>query len=581
MTVAGRDFPAKSAGSVSATFGENGPTQTARVRTDRFGSFAENFTVPSGFSGTVEATASVAGATANASLTSPAGPPSASPTPTPTASATTSPPASNSSFGVDESYTPTYDVLVPVGGLNQAVIDAHPAGTRFALAAGTHRISAGLAPKGGQQFLGFPGAVINGSRTLDGWVQDGSRWYVSGQTQRLPRADSGSFSTCRPDRPMCNHTEDVFFDDRLLQQVPQLSELAPGRYFFDYANSWIYLADNPAGHKVETTIATRAFKRDGVTGVVVKNLVVEKFGTPIQAAAIDGVGWTIENCEIRLNHGSGAVVSGGVVRGNSFNRNGQAGAGGTGNGQVFEHNEVAYNNVQGVNPYWAGHGVKWSNATNVTIRDNWVHHNLSTGLATDINNYNVLYEQNIVEDNEGGGISHEISYDAVIRNNIVRRNGIGGWTRWFTERLGIAVSNSPNVEIYGNTLEDNKGGGVLAVQNRRLGTAQYPDPDGNVPSRGAWMMQNLNVHDNATRLIGTGDFGSNHVGFDIHPDVPDRQSYVTSRNNRFDRNKYSVPAAGASARWFFYPDSGTGHAPRSWSQWQATGRDTAGEFSAQ
>jgi hypothetical protein len=204
-----------------------------------------------------------------------------------------------------------------------------------------------------------------------------------------------------------------------------------------------------------------------------------------------------------------------------------------------------------------------------------VHHNFSTGLATDINNYKVLYEQNIIEDNEGTGISHEISYDAVIRDNIVRRNGTGSWTQWFTERLGIAVCNSPNVEVYGNTIEDNKGGGVLAVQNTRLGTADYPDPDGNVPTRGAWQLQNLNVHDNVMRLIGTGDFGSNHVGFDIHPDVPDRQSYVTSRNNRFTGDKYSVPAS-TSGRWFFYPDSGTGHAPLTWSGWQGVGRDTTG-----
>jgi hypothetical protein len=214
-------------------------------------------------------------------------------------------------------------------------------------------------------------------------------------------------------------------------------------------------------------------------------------------------------------------------------------------------------------------------ATNVTIRRNWVHHNYSPGLATDINNYNVLYEQNIIEDNEGTGITHEISYDAVIRDNIVRGNGVGSWTQWFTERLGIAVTNSPNVEVYGNVLVDNKGGGVLAVQDIRLGTAEYPDPAGAVPSRDTWQLQNLNVHDNVTWLTGTGDYGSNHVGFDIHPDVPDRQSYVTSRNNRFTGNTYSVPAS-TSGRWFFYPDGGTGQAPLTWSEWQAVGQDTTG-----
>lgn len=479
-------------------------------------------------------------------------------------------------FGVDPHFRPAYDVLVPVGGLTQALIDAHPAGTRFALVAGTHRLSTTLAPKERQQFLGMPGAIVNGSRVLAGWVAEGGHWYVTGQTQRLPRIDPGAFQACQPDYPMCNNAEDVFVDDRLLRQVPQPADLGRGTYFFDYTNSRIYLGADPRGHKVETTLAARAFKNGFVGGVVLRNLVVEKFGNSLETGAVEGEGWIIQSCEMRLNHGVGAIGWGGAIRHNRFHDNGQAGSGGGGNGQLFEHNEVANNNTQHVNPNWSGHGIKWAYATNLTVRRNWVHHNIGSGMATDINNYAVVYEDNIVEDNEGPGIVHEIGYDAVIRNNVVRRNGMGAWTTWFTERVGISVVNSPNVAIYGNQLANNRGGGVLAVQNTRLGTASYPDPDGNVPTRGPWVLQNLDVHDNDTQLVGNA--GSSFAGFDIHPDVPDRGSYVSTRNNRFYRNSYRVPTSGDSGRWFFYPDAGTGHQPLTWAAWRAVGYDAAGGF---
>src|SRR4030095_11900796 len=49
-----------------------------------------------------------------------------------------------------------------------------------------------------------------------------------------------------------------------------------------------------------------------------------------------------------------------------------------------------------------------------------------------------------VEDNGNAGIWYEISSDAIIRNNTVRRND-----------TGVFISTSKNAQIYNNTLEDN------------------------------------------------------------------------------------------------------------------------------
>jgi parallel beta-helix repeat protein len=59
---------------------------------------------------------------------------------------------------------------------------------------------------------------------------------------------------------------------------------------------------------------------------------------------------------------------------------------------------------------------------------------------------------NTVTDNKGAGISHEISGDATIADNVVRRNGYRSSN---INEAGILVVNSHDVDIRGNTVEMN------------------------------------------------------------------------------------------------------------------------------
>ncbi len=96
--------------------------------------------------------------------------------------------------------------------------------------------------------------MVSGAWVLSGWVQDGSRWYVTGQTQRLARATSAGYPPASRTSP-CATTEDVGFNSQQLAQVSTLTALAPGRFFFDDANSRIYVTDRPAGATVEPNLA--------------------------------------------------------------------------------------------------------------------------------------------------------------------------------------------------------------------------------------------------------------------------------------------------------------------------------------
>ena len=105
----------------------------------------------------------------------------------------------------------------------------------------------------------------------------------------------------------------------------------------------VYLADDPTNHKVEATIATFAFESHA-SDVVIRNLTVEKYGSPAQDGAIharEGARWTIENCEVRLNSGGGISAGTGTrVHNCDIHHNGQIGISGNGNDILIEGNRI-------------------------------------------------------------------------------------------------------------------------------------------------------------------------------------------------------------------------------------------------
>src|SRR5262249_40891476 len=138
----------------------------------------------------------------------------------------------------------------------------------------------------------------------------------AGQTQQGPTTglDANSPAQCATGFSRCMYPEDLFFDNTALLHVATLSALGPGKWFFDYSADKIYFADDPTGHKVETSVTTHAIRGQGAENVTIRGLTIEKYANPGQTGAVMGIdvsGWAIENNEIRLNHGTGAVVTSG------------------------------------------------------------------------------------------------------------------------------------------------------------------------------------------------------------------------------------------------------------------------------
>ncbi len=441
---------------------------------------------------------------------------------------------------------------------------SHGAGTVFTIKPGVHRMQR-VQPRDGQQFIGEPGAILNGAKRLTSFTRQGNQWVASGQS-----AVSEPHGRCDSGFPRCTYPEDLFINDKVLHHVDSRSAVGPGRWYFDYGTGRVYIGDDPTGKKVELGATSMAFG-GSARNVVIRGLVIEKYASRAQAGAIHGNesrDWVIENNVIRLNHGLGVRVGHGMkVLNNKVLRQGHLGVGGIGDNILVEGNEIAWNNTAGYRWKWEAGGTKFTKTHDLVVRNNHVHHNNGPGLWTDINNTRTLYEDNLVEDNNGPGIFHEISYEAIIRNNTVRRNALG-ITNSYSGAAGILVSasgcaskpprNTPVrtgndgkrvcVEVYGNRVEGNAGA-IAAIQQSR-GSGVY----GEYRLRGVYIHNNYVQWDEGFVAIG-GDDGRNDI-------------WKPESNNRFDRNTYRT--SGTAKRFHFE----TG---RSFAQWQEAGQDARGK----
>ena len=225
----------------------------------------------------------------------------------------------------------------------QALVDANPQGATFCIRPGVHRFTQSVVPKSGNIFIGEPGAILSGASDITGsFTQSGSAWVASGMTME-GAGNPGWPDPCIGGGTLCLRTNDVYYDDRFLTRVGSLGELSSGEFFFDYGSDRIYIADSPAGHKVEVSVAQHALRSwgTGATGVTMRNIVIEKFATPASDGAIQGGGdWVLDGLTVRLNHSLG-VNGFRVFRNGLVYDNGQQGVtSGYGDGEIVEELRV-------------------------------------------------------------------------------------------------------------------------------------------------------------------------------------------------------------------------------------------------
>ena len=207
-------------------------------------------------------------------------------------------------------------------------------------------------------------------------------------------------------------------------------------------------------------------------------------------------GWVMEYLYAHNNDGAAVFLgSNNTVRYNCLKDNGQYGfsmfkdqveGDSAIKDIVIDHNEITGNNqdnweVIDVGCGCTGGGKFWD-VKGARVTNNYVHHNLSVGLWADTNDIDFLFDSNWVEQNSGEGIWYEISYNATMSRNVLKRNN---WTSgnnnlgspapaiYISEsggdsRLQSSTSGSTDLRIKNNLLEDNFSGISIFENSNRF-----------------------------------------------------------------------------------------------------------------
>lgn len=209
-----------------------------------------------------------------------------------------------------------------------------------------------------------------------------------------------------------------------------------------------------------------------------------------------GTGWVMEYLYAHNNDGAAVFIgTDNVVRYNCLKDNGQYGfsmykdqvEGDSAIKDItVDHNEITGNNQDNWEALEPGCGCtgggKFWDVEGAQVTNNYVHHNLSVGLWADTNDIDFLFDSNWIEQNSGEGIWYEISYNATISRNVLKRNN---WTSgnnntgspapaiYISEsggdsRLQSTTSGSTDLRIKNNLLEDNFSGISIYENSNRF-----------------------------------------------------------------------------------------------------------------
>ncbi|MGH3627660.1 MAG: right-handed parallel beta-helix repeat-containing protein [Sciscionella sp.] len=336
--------------------------------------------------------------------------------------------------------------------------------------------------------------------------------------------------------------------------------------------------------------------------VTIEYLTVEGFVPPTDQGVVNhdsGNGWVIAHDTIQNNSGAGLMAGAHqVVRGNCLKDNGQYGmnafqaAGGITDLTVIG-NEIVGNNTTDIEHRIPGcgcsGGVKFWKVNGALVQNNWVHDNHGVGLWMDTNNNDFVVEDNVVDNNDDEAIFYEISYNAIIRNNVLRGNAVVEGKAFASRDDNFPVgaiyisesggepripARTDQLEIYGNQLQNNwsgitlwenadrfcnspnnSSGGCNRVVNDRTRCVQPGIASQPLYSDCRWKTQRVSIHGNrfmtdpvsmrcsrvyCGRMAILSNFGSS-PGWSPYKGPVIQQAITFHQYNRWQDNSYAGP----------------------------------------
>ena len=391
----------------------------------------------------------------------------------------------------------------------QRGVDALKAGDTLLVGPGVYRervtVTRGGTKSAPVTIAAAPGArvVVTGADRVNGWVKtpgDDPVFVHDGWNFAFPinRRPDGTLELSHPDdkrHELIGRAEQVIAGERLLRQVLQRSQMAPGTFFADLAAKklYVWLATNEDPNGVEMEASTRSewlVTEPGANFVRLRGLTFRYAANHAQRGAFrlgndygrgeNPTGWTIEDCVFERANGPGASLagSGHVLRWCAFTDNGQLGFGASRcHDSRLENCLIARNNTKDYSTGWEAGGCKVVLSRGFVFDGCRAIDNRGPGIWYDIGNEKAEVKNCYIEGNDEAGIFYEISYGLHAHDNIIVNNANQGESPGGAWGMGgVTLSSSENCVVENNTFAFNRDG--VALREAERATPRINDKPG-------------------------------------------------------------------------------------------------------
>jgi parallel beta-helix repeat protein len=377
---------------------------------------------------------------------------------------------------------------------------------------------------------------LDGSVPVSSWQRSGSGWSTPWtsfpSSALLGIADNPRFLS--PSFPLAGRPDQVFLDGVQLTQVTP-DKLAPGTFAPDPAGGRVLIGSDPSGHEL------RISNKQQAIWVQAPDTTLQGFGVRRYATLdsdrgtirLGNTGATAQDLVVVENAMIGVNLenNGGTLRRLTVEHNGMLGIGANASYDMsLSDSVVRENNWQRFKETPVSGGVKITRSRGVTVSNNDVSRNYSSGLWLDESVYDSKVVGNTVVDNEWTGIQLELSSKAVVAGNTVT----GGKT-------GIQIIGTDDVRVYNNSVGGFSQFGVKVLQDeRRQATAatgqdrRRPIPDPTM----SWVTGKITIANNA---FGSGGYYQVYV-LDSKTNRSADSMGVTVTGNAFNQRRTTAQA---------------------------------------
>ncbi len=440
---------------------------------------------------------------------------------------------------------------------------------------GVYHESVLIYPRAGLTVQAYPKETVwlDGSEQVTGWTKSGSVWVKSNwatffdasptHTKGAADGTAENWQWINPAYPMAAHPDQIWLDDVPLIQVASREEVTADTFFVDTSAMQLVIGSDPSSKRVDVSTLAEAMSIRS-TNSVIRGIGVRRYATSVPMMGsvttyYNGV--TLENVMIVDNATTGLFIGSKNVtlRNVTLRNNGLLGMGANNADNLKVESVFSMgNNSQYFNYGPVSGAMKITRSRQVSVQGSAFVNNFGHGPWFDESVYDTTFVHNDVVNNDGNGVTFELSDTVKAVDNLIVGN----------RQKGMVVLCTGNVAIWNNTFAGNNTSLDIAQDDRRASDLSLPGhddrqklPDPTMP----WITKNVTLVNNVfSQSTGEAVMRVN----DWSKEFESSEMLTKSDGNLFHTTSSSLPIAA------WYPDGKTWTVYDTFSAYQsATGLD--------